>query len=193
MDPELKHISVCICTFLRAKLLERLLERLKQQQTGNRFVFRIVVADNDSRQSAQRVVEEFAATGGIDVTYTCEPRQNIALARNRALTHATGDFVALIDDDEFPENNWLAAMLEACEKYGATGVQRGDSVRSRADRALPAELHAQTRDAAREKQLEASGWTGWTGNSIDHCGADLFGDAPVHACPRTARFHEVLH
>jgi glycosyltransferase involved in cell wall biosynthesis len=44
------------------------------------------------------------------------------LARNEALKHATGDFVAFIDDDEFPENGWLAAMLEACEKYQAAGV-----------------------------------------------------------------------
>jgi succinoglycan biosynthesis protein ExoM len=44
------------------------------------------------------------------------------LARNEALKHAAGDFVAFIDDDEFPENSWLSAMLEACEQYQAAGV-----------------------------------------------------------------------
>jgi hypothetical protein len=30
--------------------------------------------------------------------------------------------VAFIDDDEYPEDGWLAAMLEACERYQAAGV-----------------------------------------------------------------------
>jgi glycosyltransferase involved in cell wall biosynthesis len=45
------------------------------------------------------------------------------LARNEALRHVTkSDFVAFIDDDEYPDDGWLAAMLEACEKFQAAGV-----------------------------------------------------------------------
>jgi succinoglycan biosynthesis protein ExoM len=122
MTTEQKDISVCICTFQRPELLRKLLERLEKQHTNGRFTFSVVVTDNDSRRSAKRVVDNFVATSGIAVTYSCEPRQNIALARNEALKHAAGDFVAFIDDDEFPENSWLSAMLEACEQYQAAGV-----------------------------------------------------------------------
>jgi succinoglycan biosynthesis protein ExoM len=122
MRTEPKHVSVCVCTFLRPELLKRLLERLEQQQSEGRFSLSIVVTDNDSTRSAERVVHEFAATSKVAVTYSCESRQNIALARNDALKHATGDFVAFIDDDEFPENDWLAAMLRACEEYQAAGM-----------------------------------------------------------------------
>ena len=122
MTTEQKHISVCICTFQRPGLLHKMLARLEQQQTNGQFAFSVVVTDNDSRQSAQCVVAEFAATSRIAVKYSCEPRQNIALARNEALSHATGHFVAFIDDDEYPEDGWLAAMLEACERYQAAGV-----------------------------------------------------------------------
>jgi succinoglycan biosynthesis protein ExoM len=117
-----KHISVCICTFRRPDLLRRLLERLEQQRTNGQFTFSVVVTDNDSARSAQRVVAEFAAANRTAVIYSCEARQNIALARNEALSYAKGEFVALIDDDEFPENEWLAAMLDVCEKYQAAGV-----------------------------------------------------------------------
>src|SRR5215831_17441132 len=117
-----KDISVCICTFHRPGMLRKLLARLEEQRTNGRFTFSVVVTDNDSGRSSERVVAEFVATSRIVVTYTCESRQNIALARNEALKHATGDFVAFIDDDEFPENGWLEAMLEACEKYQAAGV-----------------------------------------------------------------------
>jgi succinoglycan biosynthesis protein ExoM len=119
---EQKDISVCICAFQRPALLQKLLECLEQQRTNGRFTFSVVVTDNDSRRSSQRVVAEFVARSRIAVTYSCESRQNIALARNEALKHAAGDFVAFIDDDEFPESNWLAAMLEACEQYQAAGV-----------------------------------------------------------------------
>jgi succinoglycan biosynthesis protein ExoM len=117
-----KHISVCICTYRRPGLLGSLLGRLEQQQTNGRFTYSIVVADNDAGQSSQQVVSAFAARSTIPTTYSCEPRQNISLARNEVLRHATGDFVAFIDDDECPENDWLAVMLEACETYRASGV-----------------------------------------------------------------------
>ncbi len=122
MTTGLKEISVCVCTYQRPGLLKKLLESLEQLQTNSRFTYSVVVTDNDSRQSSQGVVAEFVAASRIAVTYSCEPRQNIALARNEALKHAAGEFVAFIDDDEFPENGWLAAMLEALEKYQAAGV-----------------------------------------------------------------------
>jgi succinoglycan biosynthesis protein ExoM len=117
-----KHISVCICTFRRPDLLGALLSRLEQQQTNDRFTYSIVVADNDAAESSRQVVAAFAARRTIAITYSCEPRQNISLARNEVLRHATGDFVAFIDDDELPESDWLAVMLEACERHQASGV-----------------------------------------------------------------------
>jgi succinoglycan biosynthesis protein ExoM len=122
MTPARKHISICICTFRRPRLLGALLSRLEQQQTNDRFTYSIVVADNDAAQSSQHVVSSFAVRSPIAIAYSCEPRQNISLARNEVLRHATGDFVAFIDDDEYPENDWLVKMLEAYERYGASGV-----------------------------------------------------------------------
>jgi glycosyltransferase involved in cell wall biosynthesis len=116
------HISVCICTFKRAELLTRLLERLSEQQTDGLFTFSAVVADNDSAGSAQPVVAEFSPVKSLRVTYCLEPQQNIALARNAALRHADGDFIAFIDDDEFPAENWLRSLYHACVKYEVAGV-----------------------------------------------------------------------
>jgi succinoglycan biosynthesis protein ExoM len=116
------HISVCICTFRRPAMLTRLLLALERQQTGDRFTFSIVVADNDTGMSGRDAVAGFAAHSKIETSYCSEPRQNIALARNRALEHARGDYVAWIDDDEFPVTGWLQAMLATCEASGAAGV-----------------------------------------------------------------------
>jgi len=103
-------------------LLRKLLDRLEQQQTDNQFVFSIVVTDNDIHLSARSVVAEFAVQSRIETTYSAESRQNIALARNKALEHATGGFIAFIDDDEFPESDWLLMMLKTCEDYQTAGI-----------------------------------------------------------------------
>jgi len=122
MAKKVHHISVCICTFKRAELLKRLLERLENQRTEGLFTYSVVVADNDSRRSAEQFVSAFSATSQVHVTYCFEPQQNIALARNRALHHAEGDLVAFIDDDEFPADHWLYSLFKVYAALGVDGV-----------------------------------------------------------------------
>ena len=116
------HITVCICTYKRVDMLRRLLDGLNDQQTEGLFSYSLVVADNDHMRSAQDAVAAFSSTTHATVTYCVEPRQNIALARNKAVENATGDFVAFIDDDELPTKRWLLTLFEACNKYQVNGV-----------------------------------------------------------------------
>ncbi|HEY3044205.1 MAG TPA: glycosyltransferase [Vicinamibacterales bacterium] len=116
------HISVCICTYKRPALLRRLLEELARQETDGRFTYSIVVVDNDQWRSAEATMADFAAESTIASTYCVESRQNIALARNKAIESAEGDFVAFIDDDEFPTRRWLVTLFEACVTYDVDGV-----------------------------------------------------------------------
>jgi succinoglycan biosynthesis protein ExoM len=118
----LPRITVCVCTYQRPQMLARLLDALLAQQQGRRFVHDVVVADNDPAESARDTVESFGRRSTIAVTYAVEPRKNIALARNATLLHASGDFIAFIDDDEFPEPDWLLRMLGTCESAACAGV-----------------------------------------------------------------------
>jgi succinoglycan biosynthesis protein ExoM len=122
MTTDSRHINVCVCTYKRPHLLQRLLKDLRCQDTNDHFTYSIIVADNDHLESARPVVLEFEAASTIPIQYCVEPRQNIALARNRAIEGASGDFVAFIDDDEFPTSRWLLTLFEACLKYDADGV-----------------------------------------------------------------------
>ena len=81
-----------------------------------------MVADNDHLRSAEPVTLSFAAASGIAVKYCTEPRQNIALARNKAIENADGDLVAFIDDDEFPARDWLVVLFKAWLNYRVDGV-----------------------------------------------------------------------
>jgi glycosyltransferase involved in cell wall biosynthesis len=117
-----QHVTVCICTFQRPALLRRLLDELLRQETDDSFTYSVVVADNDEKESARQIVMEFNARAPIPAVYCSEPEQNIARARNKALEHATGEYVAFIDDDEFPATNWLATLVETFLVYHADGV-----------------------------------------------------------------------
>jgi glycosyltransferase involved in cell wall biosynthesis len=116
------HISVCVCTYRRPDWLRRLLRALQQQQTGDLFDYSIVVADNDAAESGREIVDEFAAVAPMGVVYCVEPTKNIALVRNRAIADATGDWIAFIDDDEFPIPEWLSRLRQACRTHQAQGA-----------------------------------------------------------------------
>ncbi len=103
-------------------MLLRLLESLTQQRLSAERTFSVVVADNDAAESARPVVAEFAARAPFPVVYCVEPRQNIALVRNQAIKHATGEYIAFIDDDEFPAEDWLEKLVTQCEAQQVAGV-----------------------------------------------------------------------
>jgi glycosyltransferase involved in cell wall biosynthesis len=103
-------------------MLERLLREVSQQDPAGAFTYSVVVTDNDSAHSAQSVVKKCSREGKVTMTYALEPERNIALARNTALSHATGGFVAFIDDDEFPAPNWLLNLFRTCEAHQVAGV-----------------------------------------------------------------------
>jgi len=122
VSKEQSHISVCVCTYKRPDLLKRSLEALCAQETGGLFTYSILVVDNDETESARTVVSSLASGSAVPLKYCVESQQNIALARNKAVENATGDFVAFIDDDEFPIKEWLLTLFQACNKYSADGV-----------------------------------------------------------------------
>ena len=122
MTNETNHISVCICTYKRPMFLKRLLGELADQETSGLFTYSLVVADNDRSRSAEGLVSDFATATTIPITYCVEPQQNISLTRNKAIENATGDFIAFIDDDEFPARNWLLTLFKACHEYDVDGV-----------------------------------------------------------------------
>ncbi len=116
------HISVCICTFHRRELLSKALLGVTRQVTESTFTFEIVVVDNDQRRSAESTVLLLQKANATKIIYACEPEQNIALARNRAIQSATGNLIAFMDDDEYPVEEWLFRLYRTMKEYEADGV-----------------------------------------------------------------------
>jgi glycosyltransferase involved in cell wall biosynthesis len=116
------HITVCVCTFRRSVLLERLLWALAEQETQGLFTHSVVVVDNDRERSAEVVVRAVAEKYPLPIIYCVEPEQGIAYARNRAVENAQGDFLAFIDDDECPIREWLLLLFNVCMERKVDGV-----------------------------------------------------------------------
>lgn len=103
-------------------MLSRLISELQNQTTENLFTYSVVIVDNDVNKSAQVTVSDWKQKSAIHIEYFCEPDQNIALARNKALANSKGNLIAFIDDDEFPERTWLFNLFKALKNYGADGI-----------------------------------------------------------------------
>jgi glycosyltransferase involved in cell wall biosynthesis len=116
------HVNICICTYQRPEYLARLLSSLTELETGGLFTWSVVVVDNDRERSAEPVVSRFRDESGTDVIYDVEPEQNIALARNRVVSHVSGTHLAFIDDDEFPGPGWLLELYNTMGREGADGT-----------------------------------------------------------------------
>jgi succinoglycan biosynthesis protein ExoM len=116
------HISVCVCTYQRREFLTRLVNELKQQQTDGLFSYSMVIADNDPDKSAEETVAELQPNTPFAMKYCWEPNRGIAWARNRVLANADGDYLAFIDDDEFPCSVWLLTLFKTSRKYETDGA-----------------------------------------------------------------------
>lgn len=115
-------ITVCICTFKRPALLTRLLEKLEQQRTDGLFAISAVVVDNDVQASGRDAVGRASSKSKIPIAYLIEPERNISLARNRSIEGSGGDLVAMIDDDEYPDPEWLINHYRTLAGGTASGV-----------------------------------------------------------------------
>lgn len=111
-------ISVCVCTFKRPCVTGTLTSILAQVLPPGTQT-EIIVVDNDSLKSAEAAVDALALGTSVPVKYAVEPVQNIALARNMALSLASGEWIAFIDDDEIADSHWIAGLLAAAETHGA--------------------------------------------------------------------------
>lgn len=113
--------SLCVCTFRRPTLLARLLSALAEHDYGDlhgEFVF----VDNDAAGSGLPVIAQWRGLLPFPskVVQVAEP--NIARARNAGVQAAQGEWIVIIDDDEWPAPGWLTGLVCAQSRYGADAV-----------------------------------------------------------------------
>jgi glycosyltransferase involved in cell wall biosynthesis len=105
--------TVLICTFNRARLLRETLAALNAMVPADDFSVEIIVVDNNSTDNTAQVVAEAARRSRVPVIGLRETRQGKSFALNRGLKAATGDVIALTDDDVWPHCEWLNRIVSA--------------------------------------------------------------------------------
>tara|TARA_B100000809_G_scaffold257478_1_gene299158 strand:- start:182 stop:883 length:702 start_codon:yes stop_codon:yes gene_type:complete len=107
-------IVVAVLTYQRSDLLERLLAEFSRIELSSNMRTTLLVVDNDENGSARTVVE--AHRNQIpELHYVVEPTSGIPCARNRAINEALSlqaDVLCFIDDDEYPDQQWLVKLVE---------------------------------------------------------------------------------
>jgi glycosyltransferase involved in cell wall biosynthesis len=115
-------IAICIATYKRPTLLLNCLNAIAKLVIPDQHQLFVVVVDNDHEQSARSTIQNLKNSNLRNLSYHVETSRGIASARNRLLNEAIdakADFIAFIDDDEFPKPDWLITLFNALLKYSA--------------------------------------------------------------------------
>jgi glycosyltransferase involved in cell wall biosynthesis len=127
-------ISVIICTRDRPEQIRKCLSRLAGQQYPQ---YEVVVVDNAPVSDALRaVVEGMSAEGASEFRYTVEPRPGLSWARNAGLEAAKSDIIAFLDDDDEPDELWLAGIADGFARSDRVGCVSGIVLPARLDSAV---------------------------------------------------------
>ncbi len=98
------RISVVVCTYNGSATLEECLRHLADLDYPD---YEVVVVDDGSSDGSAEVA------AGFDVQLICTPNRGLSSARNTGLRAATGEIVAYLDDDAFPDPDWLTHLAAA--------------------------------------------------------------------------------
>jgi glycosyltransferase involved in cell wall biosynthesis len=119
----MKRVILCICTYRRPEGLAHLLDSVNQ--LSPRKPDAVVVIDNHADGEGAAVCEQMSADYPLDLHYAIEAESGISFARNAAVELALKqqpDIIAFLDDDEWPEPQWLSELIRVCDEQRADAV-----------------------------------------------------------------------
>src|SRR5919106_3151187 len=116
-------LSIVVCTYNRAELLDRALDALVRQTLDPQRL-EIIVVDNNSSDRTREVVSALAAQHP-HIRYVFESRQGLPIARNSGVLAARASLIAFTDDDVEVQADWAAALLDAFHGYPDVGYIGG--------------------------------------------------------------------
>ncbi|MGC9526206.1 MAG: hormogonium polysaccharide biosynthesis glycosyltransferase HpsE [Limnospira sp.] len=119
--------SVVIPTYNGAKQLPGVLEKLRSQTGTEEIDWEILVVDNNSSDETAKVVRELQSTWNLQVPlkYVFERRQGLTYARTRGIEETEGQFIGFLDDDNFPNSDWVLQAYLFGNQYPKAGIYGG--------------------------------------------------------------------
>lgn len=104
----MRSVSVVVNTFNRCESLARTLRSLEWLDYPN---FEVVVVNGPSTDGTDELLDRLEAR----IKRGSCPSRNLSQSRNIGIRLASGEIVAFIDDDAYPDPSWLDRLVEAFE------------------------------------------------------------------------------
>lgn len=102
------RISVVVCSYNGARTIHECCVGLRQLDYPD---FEVIVVDDGSTDTTAQIVGEFLADPRFRLITT--DNRGLSTARNTGMHAATGDIVAYLDDDAYPDTQWLRYLAFA--------------------------------------------------------------------------------
>jgi glucosyl-dolichyl phosphate glucuronosyltransferase len=118
------QITVAICTLNRVDQLEGCLAAVLKQDFPSSG-YQVFVVDNGSTDATKDVTLALAQKHD-NLRYLREPKTGLSRARNAALSHAATPYIAYIDDDTIPREDWLGELIHPFSLDVRPAVVGGD-------------------------------------------------------------------
>ena len=111
------RLSLVIATYNRAEQLMVTLGSVAMQSAAPE-VWECIVVDNNSSDNTRERVKEFASRHSLlNIRYIFESNQGLSYARNAGIAASRGDIVAFIDDDERIVEEFVSAYIDLFDQH----------------------------------------------------------------------------
>lgn len=104
-------ITVAVCTWNRADLLEKTLLKMCSMRVPKDLDWELLVIDNNSSDHTNAITNSYAEK--LPLRYIVEERQGLSNARNRAISEMRGDWILFTDDDVLVCEGWLECYSQS--------------------------------------------------------------------------------
>jgi succinoglycan biosynthesis protein ExoM len=114
-------VVIAVLTYKRPEMLGKLLSEYASISHPQNTRLTVLVIDNDEKRSAEPIKKVWCQRIG-DLLYVVEERRGIPVARNRAIDESLAlgaDALCFIDDDEYPDKQWIVNLVECWKNSGA--------------------------------------------------------------------------
>jgi glycosyltransferase involved in cell wall biosynthesis len=101
---EWPRVSIVVCTYNGSNTIRDTMEGIKRLDYPN---YEVIVVNDGSNDTSPDIVSEY------DVKLISTENRGLSNARNTGLHAADGDIVAYIDDDAYPDPQWLKYLASA--------------------------------------------------------------------------------
>jgi glycosyltransferase involved in cell wall biosynthesis len=129
------RLTIQLCTYNRARLLERVLAALFDQTVPD-DAYEVVLVNDGSPDDTRAVIDRLRPLARCAFTVIEQPNSGLAKGRNAGIARSSGERIAFIDDDVLPTPVFAAEHLSSDARYGDV-IVRGAVINTESFDALP--------------------------------------------------------